>query len=183
MTRYLVFRNERDQQVLRSWWERLKDNRAWRAELSRAGSPEDVLLSKGFRILYYELAGSQWVEDSNLLGLAAVAGTIVHVRDNIERYSFAESCATPVDGRSPVSELRFSQLQKSNVLEELLMRMRRAIQLLGRKANIISIADSILHWYMEMVRGRPEAEARNRIRVRWGMDYFQKAPVNTEQAQ
>ena len=174
----IVFWNEEDQQNLFSWWSKLKENRSWKAELKRTEKPEDAFLAKGFRSLYYEMAGSYWIKEENVLALASVAGILAHIDENDSRHLFAESCAIPMEGKqkSPVSELRFSQLQKSMTLDELFIRMRRSIQLLGKKANVISVADSIFHWHKEMVNGKPETEKINRIRIRWGLNYFQNLP-------
>lgn len=173
---YIVFWNEDDHSKLLSWWNSLKNNRGWRAELRRAESPADVLLCQGFRFLYYEMAG-HWTKEKNIMGLAAVAGVLAHVDYSDDR-SFPVSCASSADGGSkPVmSELRFSQLQKCRSLDELYMRMIRAVRLLGKKANPVSIADSILHWNKEVFNEELESDPRKRIMVCWGLDYFQNLP-------
>ncbi len=193
MNNYVVLRNEQDQQKLLSWWRSLNGHsedgnegsghRAWRAELRRAENPEDVLLSKAFRSLYLEMVDTSWAKNEYLLALSAVAGILSHISEHKPTQSFAETCARPLEGKqkSPVSELRFSQLQKSKTLDELFQRMRRVLQLIDRKANVLSVADSILHWYKEMVNGKPEAEPRNRIRVHWGLEYFQNMQGNQVQ--
>lgn len=166
---YIVFWNSDDQTKLLSWWLSLKKNLGWRAELRRAETPADVLLCQGFRYLTYELAG-YWTQEQNLLGLAAVAGIVAHIDSNNEK-TFAESCAS---GDKPtVSELRFSQLQKSRTLDELFIRMIRTVHILKKTVNPLSVADSILHWSKEMVNGEIDTDPRKRILVRWGLDYFQ----------
>jgi CRISPR system Cascade subunit CasB len=178
--RYYAFWNEEDHQKLRAWWSSLKNNPGWRAELRRAESPGDVLLSQGFRYLCFELTG-WWTQEPRLLGLAAVAGILSHVEKNDEFKSFAAQCATPGEKNKDkplMSELRFSQLQKSRTLDELYIRFVRAIRLLGKKANIISVADSIFHWTSEMMDGEVDNDPRKRILVRWGLDYFQAIPVS-----
>lgn len=177
--RYYAFCSEEDHQKLRVWWTSLKNNSGWRAELRRAESPGDVLLSQGFRYLCFELAG-WWMQEPRLLGLAAVAGILSYVENNDEFKSFAAQCATPgeINKDKPLmSELRFSQLQKSRTLDELYIRMIRGVRLLGKKANIISIADNIFHWTSEMMDGEVNSDPRKRILVRWGLDYFQAIPV------
>jgi|WetSurMetagenome_2_1015567.scaffolds.fasta_scaffold00057_33 CRISPR system Cascade subunit CasB len=177
--RYYAFWSAEDHQKLRAWWASLKSNPGWRAELRRAESPGDVLLSQGFRYLCFELAG-WWTQEPRLLGLAAVAGILSHVEINEEVKSFAAQCATPGEkneDKPQMSELRFSQLQKSRTIDELYIRMVRAVRLLGKKANIISIADGIFHWTSEMMDGEIDNDPRKRILVRWGLDYFQAIPV------
>jgi CRISPR system Cascade subunit CasB len=178
--RYYAFWNEEDHQKLRSWWASLKNNTGWRAELRRAEGPADVLLSQGFRYLCFDLAG-WWTQEQRLLGLAAIAGVLSHVETNNESKSFAAQCATPGEknkDKPQMSELRFSQLQKSRTLDELYIRMVRAVRLLGKKANIVSMADSIFHWTSEMIDGDVDNDPRKRILVRWGLDYFQSIPVS-----
>jgi CRISPR system Cascade subunit CasB len=165
---YVVFWNRDEQVRFLTWWLSLKKNLGWRAELRRSETPADVLLCQGFRYLTYELGG-YWTQEQNLLGLAAVAGVVAHIDVNNEK-SFEECCAT---GDKPaVSELRFSQLQKSRTLDELYIRMIRTIRLLKKNVNPLSVADSILHWAKEMVNGEADADPRKRILVRWGLEYF-----------
>jgi CRISPR system Cascade subunit CasB len=174
----IVFWNEEDHEKLLKWWSSLKGNPGWRAELRRAESPADVLLCQGFRQLTYELAG-YWTKEQNLLGLAAVAGVLAHIEKNNGK-GFAETCAMPAEGgdreKPAMSELRFAQLQKSRTLNELFIRMVRAVRLLRKTVSPVSVADSILHWTREMVHGETETNPRNRLRVRWGLDYFQNFP-------
>jgi CRISPR system Cascade subunit CasB len=176
--KYVVFWNKDDHSKLRSWWKSLQENPGWRAELRRAQSPADILLCQGFRYLYYKLAG-YWTMEKNLLGLATVAGVLAHIETDDER-SFAQACASSNDGSEKVtmSELRFAQLQKSRSIDEFFMRLIRAVHLLRKKANIVSVTDSILHWVKEMVDGEIDQDPRNRILVRWGLDYFQHLPKN-----
>ncbi len=179
--RYYAFWNEEDHRKLRKWWASFKNNPGWRAELRRAENPADVLLMQGFRILCFELSGL-WTQEPRLLALAAVAGILSHVETNDESKSFAAQCATPGEKNKDkpiMSELRFSQLQKSSSLDELYIRMVRAVRLLGKKANIISIADSVFHWTSEMIDGEVDNDPRKRILVRWGLDYFQSPVFKT----
>ena len=184
MRKCLALWDERDQKRIRLWWTALQStgqspgtNRSgWRAELRRAETPTDALLSQGFRALYSDLSGTRWTDEENILGLAAVAGVLAHIDVNDETHSFVEMCAISREDSSgpPVSEMRFSQLQKSRTLEELFTRMRRTIHMLRRKTNVISTADSILHWYRETEVGDVNVKPRERVLVRWGLDYFQQ---------
>ena len=180
----VVLWNEDEQNKILSWWTAFQpmeigkgaSRSGWRAELRRAVQPADILLCSGFRSLYFDLAGTRWIKEENLLGIAGVAGVIAHIEVNDDGHTFAEQCALPIEGRdSPrVSELRFSQLQKSRSFDELFMRMRRAIQLLRKKTNVVSVADSVLHWFRERELGDVYTKPRDRILVRWGLDYFQQ---------
>jgi CRISPR system Cascade subunit CasB len=171
-----VFWNTSDHENLLSWWASLKNHPGWRAELRRAETPGDVLLCQGFRYLCGAMAG-YWTNESNLLGLAAVAGVVAHINADNGK-SFAETCATPEQGKEKpaMSELRFSQLQKSRTLDELYRRMIRSVHLLQKTVSPVSVADSILHWVNEMINGEIDNDPRKRILVRWGLDYFQHLP-------
>lgn len=173
---YAVFWKKDDHEKLLLWWKSLKNNPGWRAELRRAEAPGDVLLCQGFRYLCIAFEG-YWANESNLLGLAAVAGILAHIKED-DGTSFAEACATPEQGKEkpPMSELRFSQLQKSRTLDELYMRMIRAVRLLKTTVSPVSVADSILHWTSEMLNGEIDDDPRKHILVRWGLDYFQHLP-------
>lgn len=171
--------NEEDRGNITEWWVEItgQGNRGFRAELRRAEKPEDVLLSRGFRLLYSRMAGTYWTREENILALAAVGGLLAHIKTNDTTSSFAGACgsAHKVGGKVAVSELRFSQLQKSRTLDELYTRMRRTILLLKGEANVLSVADSVFHWYADMVTNKIRENARNRILVRWGLDYFHAA--------
>jgi len=175
MNNIVVLCNPDDQKHLMEWWNTMHSNRAGRAELRRAEKPEAVFLTEGFHMLWREFVGSYWAKEKNLLGLAAVAGILAYI-DTDGNLSFASACATGADG-PPVSELRFSQLQKSHSLDEFYTRMRRILHILKNKANIISVADDVLHWYVETLQGEKDNNPRKHILVRWGMEYFQSLKI------
>lgn len=178
---YYTFWKEEDHVKLRTWWALLKNNPGWRAELRRAENPADVLLTQGFRQLCFDLAG-WWTLEPRLLGLAAVAGILSHVETNDESCSFAARCALPGEknrDKPVMSELRFSQLIKSRTLDELFIRMIRAIKLTGKKTNVVSVADTVFHWIKEMVDGESDNDPRKHIVVRLGLDYFQSPLFKT----
>ena len=174
--KYVVFWNSDDHSKLLSWWSSLKKNPGWRAELRRAETPVDVLLCEGFKYLYSGMNG-YWTNEKNLLGLATVAGVIAHIETDNGK-SFAETCASG-DEKPVVSELRFSQIQKSRTIDEIYIRMIRAIHMLNKTVSPISVADNILHWIKEMVNGEIDSDPHSRILVRWGLDYFQHLPKQT----
>lgn len=176
---YPVFWKSEDTKALLDWWQILPKKGAWCAELRRAQTPADVLLCQGFRYLCYDLAGF-WTSESNILGLAAVAGIISHLKIN-NGTTFATACATPPAGKSkaPVSELRFAQLQKSRTLDEFFARMVRMTHLLGEAADPVSVANDTLQWFTESVKAETASDPRKSILVRWGFDYFQHLPRET----
>lgn len=76
-----------------------------------------------------------------------------------------------------MSELRFQQLQKSRDPEEFFRRLLRAIKLAECRINIISLAESILHW-MDEYRFGIDREPQKRLAVRWGTEYYEQALKN-----
>ena len=151
MTNYR-FLSEQDQQALTAWWHWLDDNRGERAQLRRAQSPDDILLTAAFAKFLQHMPG-YWGVASGEKGIwlsdaAMIAGVLARVKDASSASSFAQALATPKEkgGKAVMSELRFQQLQKSRDEQEFFTRLCRAIALLGGTANILSLAESILHW-------------------------------------
>ncbi|MCK9169541.1 MAG: type I-E CRISPR-associated protein Cse2/CasB [Treponema sp.] len=178
---YYTCLDEADCTALLTWWSGLAHDRGACAELRRTETPADVFLTRGFHALFSKMTASRWARQENLPALAAVAGVLASVTTHDADKSFAESCAQG-DSQPVVSELRFAALQKSRTLEELYTRMRRIIHQLGEKVNVLSTADDILHWYKEIVAGEEDADTRNHIGVRWGMDYFLHEPEQKKSA-
>lgn len=174
--------------VVLVWWARLMEAEdllkrysatsfpsasAVRAELRRAVSPDDALLTEGFRHLWLTLpSGRRRPWDMRAWG--CVATVLATVRHHDSGRTFAARMgaeAEPGAGKPRVGELRFHQLLRSNDLEELMRRARRTVRLLGDQVHVLSLADDLLHWHQEKggdLAPRPDA----RLAVRWANDYF-----------
>lgn len=184
MVTYKALWSQDDRIVVMSWWRMVAgitelpgpSARGLSSALRRCARIEDVILTEAFRLLYFKMADSYWVRDESIAGLACAAGVLAHVATDAPAASLAEQCAARKEGGSlpVVSEIRFSQLQKSRTIDELFVRMRRTIQLLRRAANVLSVADGILQWYREHELGIHESAPRDRLLVRWGLDYFRR---------
>ena len=172
--------------IVYEWWARLggfqEDEegthadgaaRAERAVLRRARTPDDAMLSEGFRRLWFALPEKQrsgW----RMPAWACVAVVLAHVRQYRPDKSFAAALGERPDPQSdkPVfSELRFRQLKQSRTPEELTRRLQRAVHLLGNSAHVISLADNILQWHQEYT-GQPARRPEERLAVRWAQAYF-----------
>lgn len=179
---YHVLWDEAAQEAVHEWWRRLHGNAgggraplpsAARAILRRAHAPGDVLLTSGFRQLWFALPDTvrkNW----RMPAWGCVAAVLANVEADVTGKSFAGTLGAQGDGGSgkPVlSELRFSQLQHSRDLDELLRRLRRTVHLLGGQTNVLSLADDILHWHQEHEYG-PGLRPQNHLPVRWATDYF-----------
>lgn len=181
-TYYHVLRDQAAQDAVNHWWRRLHGEPAGgraalppaaRALLRRAHAVDDTLLTEGFRQLWFALP------DNLRKGWRMPAwGCVAAVLADVERFvadkSFAATLGAQTEhgsGKPFMSELRFSQLQHSRDLNELLRRLRRAVHLLDGATNVLSLTDDILHWHQEQTYG-PDIRPQNHLPVRWATDYF-----------
>lgn len=172
---YLRKLDQDDCKALLTWWGWLDDNRGDRAVLRRAESPDDALLSPAFAHFLQKMP-MRWIETETipLTDAAMVAAVIARVKEHDGSLkSFAAALASAKEGgsKAAMSELRFQQLQKSRTPDEFFTRLCRAVDLLGCKVNIISLADDILHWLNESRFG-PASRPTERLAVRWASDYY-----------
>lgn len=161
---------------LRSWWASLAKNRGDRARLRRAERPDDVLLSEPF-FNFLRRMPENWSGPEALLPSAMVAAALSHVKEHRGNETFAKQLALPVQGgnKARMSELRFQQLQKSRDPKEFFRRLLRAVGLAENKVNILSLAESILHWMNEYRYG-VDREPQKRLAVRWATEYYTALP-------
>ena len=161
-----------DVKGLRDWHNWLDANRGDRAQLRRAQSPDDVLLTTAFAHFLQHMP-RRWSEDLAITDAALVAAVLARVRQDDSKTSFAKALASPKVGgtKARMSELRFQQLQKSHTPEDFFKRLCRAVALLGGEVNIPALANDILHWLKEN-RTAPAIKAQDRLAVRWASDYY-----------
>lgn len=179
---YHVLRDETVREAVHSWWRRLHGEAAGgkaplspaaRALLRRARTVDDTLLNDGFRQLWFalpEAARKGW----QMPAWGGVAAVLADVESDVSGKTFAATLGAQSDhgsGKPVLSELRFSQLQHSRDLDELLRRLRRAVHLLDGKTSALSLADNILHWHQEHEFG-PSVRPQHHLPVRWATDYF-----------
>lgn len=172
--------SEADASCLTRWWTGLDDKRGDRAQLRRAANADDVLLTPAFSH-FLQAMPETWGAGSTGKGvslsiseMAVIAAVLARVKEPSKGdISFAKSLALPkeVGGKAAMSELRFQQLQKSRSPEDFFTRVCRAVNLLGGKANIASLADDIAHWLIEFRTG-PASKPEDRLAVRWASDYY-----------
>lgn len=192
MKRYVTLTSEADRAAIVAWWRQMNpppgshapSYAGRRAELRRAIDPAAVLVTEGFADLAARLSDDQ-TEPEKLLPLAAAAGIVAHVGENDPSLSFAAQLAKPAaeSGDKPrLSALRFAQLQQSHDLDLFYRRTIRAVKLLRGTANVLSIVDGVLQWAQEELSKHYQSDPRDRLRVRWGLDYFRK-PSNRDQSE
>lgn len=172
---FVMLFKETDRDAIRGWWRSLEEARKDRARLRRCDSPMQVMILSGFHRLLNSM--DAWPQ-YQVPALAAVAGLLSHVQEDVTHSKdtplpFGRQLGLPKDeeGNPSVSELRFYQIQKSRDLDELYRRLRRAVWLLGRRANILSLADCVLQWDREN-RGVYDKQPSRRVQFRLAQDYF-----------
>lgn len=176
VTQYRFLNEPEASKRLLNWWESLDKNRGDRARLRRAERPDDILLTEPF-FRFLQQMPEEWAKPEALLSSAIVAAALSHVKESREGETFATQLALPKQGgkKARMSELRFQQLQKSRDPEEFFRRLLRAIHLAESKVNILSLAESILHWMNEYRYGI-NREPEKRLTVRWATDYYTALP-------
>ncbi|NLX52768.1 MAG: type I-E CRISPR-associated protein Cse2/CasB [Deltaproteobacteria bacterium] len=169
---YRFLKNKETHENLRFWWESLDKNRGDRARLRRAERPDDVLLTEAF-FRFLKQMPEEWSAPKELFTSAIVAAALSHIEVPQNSETFATQLALPKQGgkNARMSELRFQQLQKSRDPEEFFRRLLRAINLVENKVNIVSLAESILHW-MNEYRNGADRDPQKRITIRWATDYY-----------
>ncbi|MCL1476305.1 type I-E CRISPR-associated protein Cse2/CasB [Marinobacter sp. M3C] len=171
------------------WWARLQGNkdllnklewlgnkttlsRGVRAELRRCHTVDEVFLTEGFRLLWMPLSAHEEGFPGDMVAWATVVAVLADVRTNSDMpFATALGSQKEQTGKPYVSELRFSQLQKSADADSFLRRARRSVALLGQTAAVLSLADNTLHWHREK-QGLYAAKPTHRLAVRWATDYF-----------
>ena len=168
-TWYQVFFKDHEQQALIEWSQWLDDNRGERAQLRRCEKPQDVLIQSGFHRLCKKLPN--W-EREDLLALAMLAGLASHIKESISGSLATQLGKAKEGGDKPVmSEMRFQQLLSSDNAEALYDRLRRAIQLLRGKIDIVSLADGVFHWSRDQTDAYQELPSQ-RFQFVWSKAYY-----------
>ena len=173
---YRFLKEAETREKLCSWWKSLDKNRGDRARLRRVERPDDVLLTEPF-FRFLQQMPEEWAKPEVVLSSAIVSAALSHVKEPRDSETFPTQLASPKQGgkKPRMSELRFQQLQKSRDPEEFFRRLLRAISLAESKVNILSLAESILHWMNEYRYGA-NREPQKRLAVRWATDYYNALP-------
>lgn len=145
--------------ALKKCWEDLQRNRGDRAELRRAKSVNDIILLPVFQrncLRFNPFFQNEHHWESRL---AAVIGLLAHIRATEEKSLLASQMA----GNPPViSELRFRRLLQRD-RKELYVAMVRVLHMLGNKANMYDLANSVYYWGDSVKRD-------------WAFKYFPNTP-------
>lgn len=132
--------------LLLRWWQGLENDKGGRAELRRAHNLTAVALTAAYQRFYRQALNSGWPEDAASWQnerLAAIVGLLAHVKSNDDR-KLAEIMS---EGERPVfSALRFRRLLEAPTPDEVFLSLRRALPIIGHKANVHQIANDVLYW-------------------------------------
>lgn len=196
MTKKLRFLSPAQAEIVRDWWYALQPrgedetkprdefamfSRRDRAELRRCEDPDQVLLLGAFvrlaRALQRLEAAKQtpcFADDATPFAL--IAGLLAHVETDLKNgSSFAAKLGETDDADRPhMSALRFARLQTASTEAEFFQLARRAIQLVGKQADVVILADELLAWVREF-RGHLPDKPKDRLRVLWATEYFTAA--------
>jgi len=150
------------------WWKSLKEDPGARARLRRCASPEEAaLLSETYQVMRI----IPWCSGECA---ATIAGIVSHIEEGEnEKISLAVKLAKPKkkNDRVPFSESRFRHLLSCKTWNEFYTDLRRAVQILGRTVNPLSVIDVIIAWDNELKRKQSEA-IRKSIKFELSRQYY-----------
>lgn len=157
-------------EALRSWWRDLDDDRGGRAALRRASSATEVMLVPAYHALLRALRDAgQRLPESRFTKLAVIAGIAARIRDTATESLGSELGGARSD-KAAMSPLRLRRLLACNDIDELYPQLRRAVSLLGERANLSELAATVWHW-SPLSDNRP-GDPRRRL----ANDYYAVAP-------
>lgn len=162
-------RAEETRKKLLEWWRSVRDDRAECAQLRRCETPMEAALCKSvqrLRFLFPYWDGSPEI-------VATMAGILAHVKENDDGGSFAMQLARPREaaGKPPLSEHRFQKLMKCRDWNEFYQALRRNLQLLNGRANVLSLADGIARWGREYGQGMDLHPGKG-LHFYWAQEFF-----------
>ncbi len=144
-----------------TWWSSLKKRPGERAELRRAATVAEVVMTPAFQRTCSRFSGHFKKETGWEDRFAAIIGLFAHVREQT-----GQRLAQQMGGNPPVvSELRFRRLLQRD-RDDLYVAMIRVIRMLKYRANPYDLAASVFYW-------------GDVIKKEWAYGYFQKTPANT----
>lgn len=188
--------NEAQRNWVRDWWRALQPREAGsealparltgigrgdRARLRRCATA-DELLGEPSVLLFADqliaLGGEQWPLPKAAITyerLALVAGALARVKEDArDQRSLAWRLGNGSGEERPaMSESRFKRLQRTQVIDELFLQWRRAVQLAAGEVDVAQLAEDLLTWQLEL--GQSATRASDGVKFRWAYDYYLSA--------
>jgi CRISPR system Cascade subunit CasB len=130
------------------WWQGLEEDRASRAVLRRCATLDAVTLSDAYQRFYRYMLACGWSENASDWQrdkLAAIAGLLAHVKTN-DTQRLPIKMSELAGDRPLVSELRFRDLLKVEITDDLFISLRRVLPLMGHQASIEQLAHDVYWW-------------------------------------
>lgn len=169
------------------WWRSMTDSHdalvkqgitpaptKFRAELKRCSSVDDIVLTEGFRALWFSVLDEEKNERAmDMECLAVIAGVLVYVSEDHGK-SLGFAAGNTASNKPAVSQQRMYKLLQVRTVSELLRQLRRLALQLGKTLPVKILVADIVQWFDEKNRPRP-GRTDQRVVVRWAMDYFQAA--------
>lgn len=147
--RFIILKEEDEQKKLLAWYQWLHDDQSKgiKARLKKCATVDEILTQQGFLRLCWALPRH---ETYLLQGLAIVAGVLSRVEESSHK-TLADHLGQQKEttGKPVFSELRFQRLLASDHEDAYLQAMCRAVIQVGKQANPLQLADSILHWQQQ----------------------------------
>lgn len=155
-------------QALREWWLQLQDSPGDRAALRRADALDQVAAVPAFHRLRWridEILEGRPLSSAQRERLLVIAALAARLREHRPcPRGFVGQMAGDGAESAPVSALRFRRLLQAKGTSDLFRQLRRALAMLGDQGDLLSLADSVLHW----------GESR---RKRWAYVYYGVGPA------
>ena len=162
-------RSDEAQMKMLKWWQEMREDKGECARLRRCETPVEAALCKSlFRL---RILLPFWNNQPEIL--ATLAGILSHVESNDGSVSFATQMARPKDAgsKSLLSEHRFQKMMKSHDWDEFYQSLRRAIQMMSKQANVLSLADGIIRWGREY-GNTAEIKPGKWLNFFWSQEFF-----------
>ena len=152
-----------------NWWKVLtnKDigqSRADLAQLKRANLVADALVIRSVHDLNKSLADGGYNMRRYPDRLALITMTLAQIKET-DRLRLAQIMG--LGERKPLSELRFDRLIRVQDPVELAVQLRRALAVVGHRANVARLSQDLFHW-------------NDKTRADWCFDYYGASSVTTE---
>ncbi len=145
------------------WWRRLEDDKRERAKLRRCNTITDVVMTRAFQELRWEVIRRG--EKASIEWLALGAALAAHVREN-NSDPLPKRMATIKQGDRPaVSELRFRRLMQTDRDDHdaLLRNLRRVLDTVDNKTSISRLFADCRNWNSDS----------DWVRKKWATEYYQ----------